>query len=206
MILVAMHFFIQQSQIPKNIFVPFADDFNRINARLLRPSAMAIMTDISLPKWQMALLGRGMEVRAGAGVGWFQLFVASAPSPGHVIIGLASPDASVADGQGPTKGWSGSGNVTWIPPSPALAKNVVTFGTGSRVMLVLDCRAEPLVRVLVNGKPCLVHTLQITADGPLTILCPAVALYGDRLSRCKTCVEVEAGPLPQGWDSAPAPS
>ena len=154
----------------------------------------------------MAVLGSGMEVRAGAGVGWFQFRVAIAYSPGWVMVGLVPEGASVADGQYPGKadvaggvGWNGRGRVCWTLPGPAPTTDTVKFGCGDRVTLVLDCRARPLVRLLVNNQLRMVHDL---ATDPPAILCPAVGLLG--CSDGVACMELEHMALPPGWDLSPA--
>ena len=157
----------------------------------------------------MVLLGPGMQVRAGAGVGWMQFRVVTTSGVSGVTTGLVPAGASVADHQYPgceagTPGgaWGGSGYVAWTLPGPAPASSTVRFGQGDRVMVVLDCRQGPLVRLLVNSRPRQVHTLAPPAGGPIAILCPAIALVGDRWGAAS--VEVEAGaPLPDGWDAAP---
>ena len=145
----------------------------------------------------MAVLGRGMELRALAGVGWIEFRVITTPGPGWVIIGLVPWAARgvVADGQVPPNCWQGDGRVDWILSSPAPANGIVKFGQGDRVMLVLDCRAEPLVRVFVNSKLCLVHTLTVAKHDTPKCFLPAVALAG------AACVELMADALLQpGWD------
>ena len=157
----------------------------------------------------MAVLGRGMQVRAGAGVGWMQ-FRVTTPSPWWVITGLVPAGASVADDQFPGSdagtpggGWHGNGCVYWTLPGRAPARNTVMFGQGDRVMVVLDCRQGPLVRLLVNSRPRQVHRLTMPAGGPITILCPAIALW-DVDGFGAVSVEVEpAAALPDGWDAAP---
>ena len=91
----------------------------------------------------------------------------------------------------------------WTLPRPAPAHNTVKFGQGDRVMVVLDCRQGPLVRLLVNSRPRQVHHLALPAGGPIAILCPAIALFGDWSGATSVRVEVGA-PLPDGWDAAPS--
>ena len=161
----------------------------------------------------MAVLGHGMQVLAGAGVGWMQFRVVTTPYPSWVITGLVPAGASLADGEspgrdggtvGPSGGWGGLGYVDWTLPGPAPARDVVKFGQGDRVMVVLDCRQGPLVRLLVNSRLRQVHHLALPTGGPIVILCPAIAVncWDGRAAT----VEVEAeAPLPDGWDSdAPA--
>ena len=158
----------------------------------------------------MAVLGRGMQVRAGAGVGWMQFRVVTTPVPLCVMTGLVPVDSFVTDDQYPGRdagipsgGWRGNGHVAWTLPGPAPAIGTVMFGQGERVMVVLDCRQEPLVRLLVNSRPRQVHHLTPPAGGPVAILCPAIALVGGA-SNGAASVEVEAeAPLPDGWDAAP---
>ena len=185
-------------------------DVSTANARLLRP-AQHVLQAAGSGRTQMAVLGRGMQVRVGAGVGWMQFrVVTTAGFTGGVITGLVHADASVADDQCPGRyagtpggGWFGDGYVYWTLPGPAPASSTVKFGQGDRVMVVLDCRQGPLVRLLVNSRPRQVHHLAPPAGGPIAILCPAIALrgyYGGAAG-----VEVEAGaPLPDGWDAAPS--
>ena len=159
----------------------------------------------------MAVLGRGMQVRAGAGVGWMQFRVVATPYPGFVITGLVPAGASVADNQfpgiddgTPGGGWCGYGSIHWTLPVPAPARNTVKFGQGDRVMVVLVCRQGLLVRLLVNSRPRQVHHLPIPAGGPIAILCPAIALLGDDDDDGVASVEVEpAAALPDGWDAVP---
>ena len=183
-------------------------DVSTANARLLRPAQHVLQADPKGNCLQMAVLDTGMQVRAGAGVGWMQFRVVTTPDPGYVITGLVPAGASVADGQYPGRdagtgvGWYGDGDVDWTLPGPAPAEYTVKFGQGDRVMVVLDCRQGPLVRLLVNSRPRQVHHLAPPAAGPIAILCPAIALAGD--STGAASVEVEAGaPLPDGWDAAP---
>ena len=152
----------------------------------------------------MAVLDYGMQVRAGAGVGLMQFCVVNTSTPECVITGLVPADASVADDQypgwdfdTPSGGWCGNGRVDWTLPGRAPAKDIVKFSQGDRVMVVLDCRQEPLVRLLVNSRPRQVHHLAPPAR-PIAILCPAIALLA------VASVEVEpAAALPDGWDAAP---
>ena len=176
----------------------------RLNKRLVRPSALAIKADTS-KSYEMAVLGRGMVMQPGAGVGWMQFRVVATPYPGCVAIGLVPADASVADDQYPghgagSGGWSGYGAVYWTLRCPTPPEAIVKFGQGDRVMLVLDCRAEPLLRLLVNSRPCLVHSL---AAAPPATVCPAVALYGSSYDGA-ACVELEPASLPPSWDDPPS--
>ena len=59
---------------------------------------------------------------------------------------------------------------------PTPTSDTVRFGQGNRVMVVLDCRQGPLVRLLVNSRPRQVHHLAPPAGGPIAILYPAIAL------------------------------
>ena len=190
-------------------------DVSTANARLLRPAQHVLQADPNGWFWQMAVLGPGMQVRAGAGVGWMQFRVVTTVAglfwSNGVETGLVPAGASVADGQYPGRydagtpggGWGGKGRVHWTLPGPAPAEGTVKFGQGDRVMVVLDCRQGPLVRLLVNSRPRQVHHLAPPAGGPIAILCPAIALLGvDGYGAAS--VEVEAGaPLPDGWDAAP---
>ena len=164
--------------------------------------------------WQMALLGHGMQVRAGVGVGWMQFRVVTTPDSFYVMTGLVPVGASVGYCKHPGSpgtpgvGWYGDGDVDWTLPGPAPASKTVRFGQGDRVMVVLDCRQGPLVRLLVNGQPRLVHHLAPPEGGPIAVLCPAIALHGAEIGGDggDVRVEVEAGaPLPDDWESA-APS
>lgn len=156
----------------------------------------------------MAVLGRGMQVRTGAGVGSLQFRVVTAPDPGCVRTGLVVAGASVADGQAPGMpggppgcGWVGTGHVGWNLPGPDPPYGTVKFGQGDRVMVVLDCRTEPLVRLLVNSRPCLVHHLPASPAGspPIAIFYPAIALGAG------SWVDLEpSAPLPDGWDATPS--
>ena len=189
-------------------------DVSTANAHLLRPAQHVLQSDPKGNCWQTAVLGPGMQVQAGAGMGWMQFRVVTCPYP---LIGLVPAGASVADGQFPGRdagisggGWHGNGYVFWTLPGPAPAEWTVKFGQGDRVMVVLDCRQGPLVRLLVNSRPRQVHHLAPPAAGPIAILCPAIALLGSdgikytKLPVGAASVEVEAGaPLPDGWDAAP---
>ena len=153
--------------------------------------------------WQMALLGRAMEARAGAGVGWIQVRVISSFPP-SLAIGLAPTSMTAIDhhdrGLAGGGSWGGEGDVHWNLPGPAPASNTVKFGQGDRVMVVLDCRTEPLVRLLVNYRACLIHhlTTSPTSTPPIAVFYPAIALgAGSR-------VDLEpSAPLPDGWDATP---
>ena len=186
-------------------------DVSTANARLLRPAPHVLQADRKRV-YQMAVLGPGMQVQAGSGVGSMQFHVVTTPRPYCVIAGLVSAGASVADDQYPSSrdagtpggGWDGNGRVAWTLPGPAPAKHTVKFGQGDRVMVVLDCRQGPLVRLLVNSRPRQVHHLAPPAGGPIAILCPAIAPLGFT-DVGGAGVEVEAGaPLPDGWDAAPS--
>ena len=190
-------------------------DTARLNTRLVRPAPLALQAGAACGYegvWQMAVLGSGVEVRAGAGMAVLQARVLVAVDSSDVIIGLVPAQASVADNQYPGVagavgggcGWGGSGAVCWTLPGPAPSdSDPVCFGQGDRVMVVLDCRAEPIVRLLVNGQPRLVHTLADTPTSTLT-LCPAIALLGDECGGA-ACVELEPAGLRQGWDAPPPP-
>ena len=152
-------------------------DVSTANARLLRPAPHVLQADRK-QVYQMAVMGPGMQVRAGAGVGSMQFRVVATPSPNRVITGLVSAGASVADDQYPGRragtpggGWGGYGDVYWNLPRPAPARTV-TFGQGDRVMVVLDCRQGPLVRLLVNSRPRQVHHLAPPAGGPIAVPAP----------------------------------
>ena len=161
----------------------------------------------------MAVLGHGMQVRVREGVGWMQFRVVNTPDRCWVpVAGLVPEGVSVADGQfpgwdrTPGCGWDGSGRVDWTLRGRHPAKNTVTFGQGDRVMVVLDCRQGPLVRLLVNSRPRQVHHLATPAGAD--ILFPAIALYGRNDSDVRG-VKVELEPrlnvlLPIGWDAAPS--
>ena len=185
-------------------------DVSTANARLLRPAQHVLQADPKGNCYQMAALGPGMQVRAGAGVGSMQFRVVTTVGGYGVTTGLVPAGASVAghrcpgcEAGTPGGGWAGSGCVAWSLPGPAPASSTVRFGQGDRVMVVLDCRQEPLVRLLVNSRQRQVHHLAPPAGGSIAILCPAIALYGDGF--VAGSVEVEAGaPLPDGWDTAPS--
>lgn len=209
-----------QLSVDTNGFGPPALDATRMSAHLTRPAPLSIQAGAPLI-WQMAVLaGHGMRVAVGAGVGWIQLRVAITPVPSFVIIGLVLEDAYVADGQqfpgrlgvANSAGWCGNGAVHWTLPAPAPTRDTVTFGQGDQVVVVLDCRAEPIVRLLVNGRPRLVHAItQSSADTATEPhaaikLCPAVALWGQDAadSSFEARVDLEPAPLPVGWDGPPA--
>lgn len=177
-----------------------------MNTRLVCPTAHSIRADASR-KWQMAVLGCGMELQANSGIGYIQFRVVAARDPDWVIIGLAPVDASVADNQYPGKsgsagrgGWGGDGKVHWTMTGPAPAENSVFFGLNDRVIMVLDCRADkPCVRLLVNDIPRLVHPLEVgTAQQPP--LRPVVAIAG------RSHVElVPIQALPPNWEAGAKP-
>ena len=152
-----------------------------------------------------------MEVRPGAGLGFVQFHMYTMPRAGYAIIGLVPTGTSVNDHDYPGKesdfgscGWNSSGRAYWTLCNPPPPHGAVKFLEGDYVLLVLDCRADPLVRLMVNNQPCLVHSL--TAK-PGTVLFPSVALFADsHFSKLgKACVvHAEPALLPSGWDILPS--
>ena len=185
-----------------------------MNPRLVRPTTLSVRAGRHLETefcWQMAVLGRGMKVRAGAGVGFVQWRMVTACDPSDVTIGLVRTGASVVDGQFPgiegstgQGGWDGRGRVDCTLPGPTPAANdAVKFGQGDRVMLVPDCRTGPVVRLLVNGQLRLVHALtQGNGVGSFVLTSPAVAVcsLSSLTDQQQACVELEYAQLPPGWD------
>lgn len=188
-----------------------------MNPGLIRPTPVSLRA--GHPKygcWQMAWLNCGMTPRAGAGVGFFQLRVVSAPIPGYVMIGLVPVGASVVDHKYPGSptspqaqtgafGWSGNSTMRFNQLGWATAshlKRLGGFGQDDRVMLVLDCRGDPVVCLLVNSQPRWTCALPAITSG--CALCPAIALFGNSEPASQPCVELEAAAvLPVGWDVPP---
>ena len=122
-----------------NGFGPMDLDAARMNGHLVRPTPLSIRAGpLDQNDWwlQMAVLGRGMEVRVGAGVGWMQFRVVTTPDPSFVTIGLVPAGASVDIGAAPEcegAGWDGDGDSTWSLPGPEPDSGVVMFDQGDRV-------------------------------------------------------------------------
>lgn len=195
------------SQLPLNAFSFELETACMASCLQLNPAAPRIITAAPHNSWQMAVGSVGMTITQGAGIAFFQLHVRSMPADGHVVIGLVAAEAScfaldtssayqhVYPGQlDHTAGWFADGLAAWRLPGPAPPQGVVRFGLGDRVGLVLDCRAQPMLQLLVNGQQCLTQSLLPTAAmgiPPLTLY-PAVALCGISGSAelQQACVEI----------------
>ena len=187
----------------------------RVNKRLTHPTPLSLKPDTA-ECWQMAVLGHGMQVRAGAGVGSMQFKIVTAAAHTYdMMLGLVSAEANVVDDRHPGKsgaaigaGWTGDGSVKCtLPEHLSTCGITVRFDKpGDRVMLVLDCREKqrPTVRILIDGAPALIAVLgPVPATNAQIILCPAIALKGNRY--VQGCVELEPdAPLPPGWDGTPS--
>lgn len=191
----------------------------RINAQSITITAQAT----SEPCFHMAIFqsgsSSGMAVQAGAGVGFFEVHIITTP-PMHVTIGLTLKGASLKHAPGQIMGgtistecgcsWQDNGDLTWTLGGPEPIG--VGFGKGDRVMVVLDCRAGPVLRLLVNSHPCRVYSLAGTAScsggRPPIFLCPAVALCGHPglPESEQASVEIAKNPLlPPHWDTQGLP-
>lgn len=185
----------------------------RCNTHLIvRPATQAAPYSITArpdPCWQMDVLNKGFILQPGAGVGYLRCHIVNLSYPNYLAIGLVHTEASVRDNQWPGADgvdsaccWKGDRCVHWslLPIMEPCSRSVQFGQRGDRVTLVLDCRAMPVLRLLVNERLLVAHPLG--SLGPIT-LCPAIALKGcPAVSEDQqTCVELESAPLPRGWDA-----
>ena len=143
------------------------------------------------------------------------------PAPAHIgrnvlVIGVSSA-TPLQDEQYPGQvdgcGWGSDGSV-FLQSTTAFRPGSVKFCKGDWVILALDCRAGPLVRILVNGQLCLeypMHNLSPDATlhpalslpkGAKVELKPLKPLKPGDSEPCAKCPAARDG----AWDAVATPS
>jgi len=180
---------------PGNSFAPLK--FERMHKDVVRSRDGLSLTGAPIDQYQMAVGDKGMVVRAGEGLAYFQVRVVRTAHGVGVILGLVGEEASVQGNQYPGRsagsvGWRCSGGVFWNLSGNTPER--LRFAAADLLVVVLDCRAQPCVRVLLNGTQRICHPLASQA----TRLFPAIAVRGYRslTPEQQPCVEAAAVPAP----------
>lgn len=117
----------------------------------------------------ITIVAERLPIRKYLSVGLVPVAAAVRPPADNVCPGLKG--AAVC-------AWRGDHSVYWNLPCAPSGAGLVSFGQGDTILLILDCRAAPMVRILVNDKPCIAHVFSMPSRVPLSPLYPAVALLG----------------------------
>lgn len=183
-----------------------------MNERLVRPAPLCIQAGVPGPGegrsiLQTAIMGRGMPMQAGIGLAWIQVSVVATGDPSSVTVGFLMEGTSVEDDDGfntnsAIMGWRSDGCFYQHGQLRGVADRSIVFGQGDQLILVMDCRREPTLRLLVNGR--VRKTTRIRSRSlQVPRLNAAISLVGRSTRDIQATVTLENVPLPPGWDLPP---